>query len=149
MSGNAFPWWTDTITIYNKYTDPTTQAIRWYRSVVENCFWKDSDVKLSVGSVIIEGNSTICRIPENDKFLERYQWEALSNDKMSSYFTLGVGDIIIRGNVNDIVDEYIKNHRSSDLVAKYKRLQGCMEIQKVSINTGNLKCMPHYLVRGE
>ena len=149
MSGNGFPWWGDTITIYNRYEDPTTNIVRWYRHELDNCFWKYDGIKFSVGSTVLEGNSIICRIPEDENFLERYEWEALSNDTRSNYFTLGIGDIIIHGGVNDVVDEYINHHRASDLLAKYKRLQGCMEIQSVSINTGTAKAVPHYLVRGE
>ena len=149
MSGNAFPWWEDTITIYNRYEDPLTNIVRWYRNVIEGCFWKYDGVKISINTTVLEGNTIICRIPENDKFLEKYQWDALSNDQQANYFTLGIGDIIVHGKVNDVVDEYINHHRASDLLAKYKALQGCMEIQNVSINTGTAKCVPHYLVRGE
>ena len=86
---------------------------------------------------------------KDERFLEKYEWEALTNDTMQNYFTLGVGDIIVMGNVDDIIDEYQLGHRSSDLLSKYKRLQGCMEIQNISINTGTAKCVPHYFVRGE
>lgn len=149
MSAKSFPWWTDTITIYNKYEDATTQVISWYKHTVNDCFWKYDGVKIAIGSTVLEGNSTICRIPEDKNFLERYQWEALTNDNMSNYFTLGVGDIIVKGAVDDIIDEYQRGHRASDLLAKYKKLQGCIEIQSVSINTGDTKCVPHYFVRGE
>lgn len=149
MSDKVFPWWTDTITVYNRYEDPNTQVVSWYKHIIENCFWKYAGTKVQIGNTVLESNSIICRIPEDDNFLERYQWEALTNDDMSKYFTLGVGDIIVKGNVEDTIDEYQSKHRASDLLAKYKKLQGCMEIQNVSINTGSSKCVPHYLVRGE
>lgn len=148
MSANVFPWWEDTVTIYNRYEDPLTNIVKWYKHTVDNCFWKNDDIKISIGNTVLEGNSTMCRIPQSDDFIERHSWESLTNDLMGNYFTLGVGDIVIRGEVDDVVDEYTNKHRSSDLLAKYKSLQGCIEIKSVSINTGTAKCIPHYLIRG-
>lgn len=141
-------WWEDTITVYNKYTDPQTQVVTWYRKVLTNCFWKYEHQKLTVGETVLETNRTICRIPQNDQFLERYQWEQLFNDTMADYFTLSQGDIVIKGEVEDEVDEYSKGHRSTDLLAKYKALQGCIEIETVSINTKTGTNNKHYLVSG-
>lgn len=151
MTMSNYPvWWEDTITIYNKYTDPQTQVVTWYRTVIENqCFWKYDRNKVMIGEVVLETNRTICRIPQNDKFLERYQWEQLFNDVMEDYFTLSQGDIIVKGAVDDEIDEYTKGHRSSDLLTKYKALQGCIEISSVSINTKKGTNNKHYLVIGD
>ena len=138
-------WWETTLTIYNKYEDTNTQKITWYKKVVNNCFWKYSGDKLTIGETVIDTNSIICRIPEDPSFLEKYQW--LDADK-NQYFTLGLGDIIVRGEVSDSVNEYERGSRSSDLIKKYKDLQGCMEIKEVSINTGRGRNNPHYFVRG-
>lgn len=141
-------WWEDTITVYNKYTDPQTQVVSWYRRVLTNCFWKYEHQKLTVGETILETNRTICRIPQNEQFLERYQWEQLYNDVMAAYFTLSQGDIVVKGEVEDIIDEYSKGHRSTDLLTKYKALQGCIEIETVSINTKTGTNNKHYLISG-
>ena len=139
-------WWDTTLTVYNKYEDPASRKITWYRTVLPNCFWKDTDNKLVVGETAIETNSTLCRIPINPAFLEKYQWDRLT-DK-TEHFTLGAGDIIIKGEVDDIVDEYESNLRSSDLLAKYKKLQGCMVIDKCSVNAGLGRELEHYLAKG-
>lgn len=141
-------WWETTITIYNRYEDPLTQLVTWYRTTVNNCFWKYIGEKVVIGETVLETNSIICRIPRDDKFLEKYQWDALPNDEMGDYFTLGQGDIIVQGEVDDIINEYVSGHRSTDLLAKYKALQGCMEVQKVTINVGAGRCNEHYHVRG-
>ena len=142
------PWWETTITVYNKYEDKTTQIISWYKKVLTGCFWKYTGNKVLVGDTLLETNTTICRIPWNEKFVEKYVWENLPNDLMEQYFTLGPDDIIVKGEVDDIVDEYTKGHRSSDLLEKYKRLQGCITIERVDINTGTARCSEHYHVRG-
>ncbi len=147
---NHYPnWWNETITIYNKYTDPVSKLITWYRHVVVGAFWKDIGEKIDVGNVVIETNTIICRMRKDEEFLPKYEWINLPNDEMSNYFTLGNGDIIIRGRVEDEVDEYTKGYKSTELVNKYKDLQGCMTIDKVAINVDGGRGNEHYLVKGK
>lgn len=146
---NVYPvWWDTAITVFNRYQDPQTQVITWYSTQLQNCFWKYTGDKLTIGETVLETNGVLCRIPKNDKFKEKYLWISTPNDQMSNYFTLAQGDIIVRGAVDDVVNEYQSGHRSSDLLAKYKALQGCMEVQTVTINTGAGRCAEHYYVRG-
>lgn len=142
------PWWDTTITIYNKYENLQTHLVTWYRYTVNNCFWKYTGDKITINQTVLETNNIICRIPKSSSFLEKYQWVNVPNDEMGWYFTLGVGDIIVKGEVADVIDEYTSGHRSSDLIAKYKALQGCMEIQEVAINTGPGRNNEHYFVKG-
>ncbi len=142
-------WWDTTITIYNQYKDPQTRVVHWYKMVVNGCFWKYTGNKVTVGQVELATNSTICRIPKDDRYLERYVWESLPNDQMENHFTLSPGDIIIKGEVDDEIDEQTSGQRSTDLIAKYKKLQGCIEIQSVADNTGVGRNDKHYYVVGE
>lgn len=141
-------WWDTTVTIYNKYTDVQTNVVRWYKTVVENCFWKYVGDKVKVNDVTIETDDTICRIPQDIRFLARHIWETKPNDQMGNYFTLGLGDIIVVGEVDDEINEYNKGHRSTDLIAKYKSLQGCIQVKETAINTGLGRCLPHYYAKG-
>ena len=145
---NYGSWWDQTLTVYNKYTDPQTKLIIWHRHVITDCFWKYVGEKIHIGNTVIETKDIICRIPKRDDFMEKYLWINLPNDEMSDYFTLGENDVIIKGEVDDIVDEYTSGHRSTDLVAKYKALQGCMTINRVAINTGGGRGNEHYYVKG-
>lgn len=141
-------WWDTTLTIFNRYEDPQTQIITWFKNTVDYCFWKYTGDKVTIGETVLETNNIICRIPQNSKFKEKYEWIALPNDEMGNYFTLGKGDIIIRGSITDTIDEYTAGKRSTDLIAKYKELQGCMEVQEIGINTGIGRNNPHYYVKG-
>jgi hypothetical protein len=144
-----FPiWWDTTLTVYNKFEDTQTQIVKWYRTVLKNCFWKATSDKVSFGNATLESNNIICRIPKDKRFLEKHEWINIPNDKMGNYFTLGRGDIIIRGNIKEEIDEYKSRKRSTDLIAKYKELQGCMEIDQITINTGAGRCNEHYYVKG-
>jgi len=145
---NYSSWWNTTVTIYNKYTDPQTQLVKWYRYVIKDCFWKYSGDKVTINNVVLDTKSIICRIRVNDQFLEKYQWVNIPNDEMGNYFTLSQGDIIVKGEVDDEINEYQSGKRSSDLKKKYKALQGCMEIQEWSNNTGGGRGNEHYYAKG-
>ena len=146
---NSFgPWWDTTITIFNKFEDPQTQVVTWHRTVLHNNFWQATGNKVVIGNVVLDTNNIICRIPKNNKFLEKQDWIAIPNDEMGNYFTLGEGDIIVKGEVTDDINEYQTGHRSSDLLKKYKGLQGCMEIQQWSNNTGH-RGNEHYFASGK
>ena len=146
---NNYPsWWNTTITVYNKFEDPQTQLVTWYRQVIDGCFWKYSGNKVVVGNTVLETKDIICRIRVDDRFLEKHEWIAIPNDRMSNYFTLSQGDIIVKGEVDDEINEYQSGQRSSDLKTKYKSLQGCLEIQEWSNNTGGGRGNEHYYVKG-
>lgn len=146
---NNYPvWWDTTLTIFNKYEDPITQVVTWFKHVVAECFWKPTGNKVVINNVTIETDDIICRIKKNDSFLEKYIWITKPNDEMANYFTLSPGDIIVKGEVDDDINEYVSGKRSSDLLKKYRTLQGCMTIEEVGINIGEGRCNEHYFVKG-
>ena len=146
---NNYPeWWDKTITVYNRYEDPQTHVISWFRHVLDKCFYKDVGNTVNINNVQLETNNIICRIPIKDNYLAPYEWNALSNDAKPNYFTLKQDDIIVLGEVDDVIDEYTTGSRSTDLKKKYKALQGCLEIQQVGNNTGTGLGNEHYHVNG-
>ena len=147
---NHYPsWWNETITIYNKYQDPVSRLITWHRHVVEGAFWKNIGNKVVIDKTVIETDTIICRLRKDDKFLPRYEWLKMVNDQMDEYYTLGRGDIIVFGDVDDEIDEYTNSYKSTDLVKKYKDLQGCMTIDEVAINVNGGRGNEHYIPRGK
>lgn len=147
--GNYPQWWDSSITVYNRYEDPQTQIVTWFRTVLENCFWKGTGSKVTINETTLDTEGVICRIPKNPLFLEKYEWVDLPNDEMDDYFTLAPHDILVRGLVDDEIDEYTKGHHSTDLLSKYRDLRGCIEIEDVAINTGRGRNNEHYWVRGK
>lgn len=138
--------WDKTITLYNRSEDEQTGVIKWYRHNLNECFFKRTNNKISVGAVQLQTDNTIIRIPAQSDFLPPYEWAELPNDKKGNYMTAQSGDLIFLGNVTDEIDEYTKGQRSSDLIAKYKAL-GSVFVTSVNIND----FMPgaHYLIKGE
>lgn len=147
---NKYPsWWNQGITIYNQYKDPTTHKIKWYRTVIpKKCFWRYTQTEFIVSGTLVKTNETICRIPKQSNFLEPYQWEQLTDEEKSKFFTLRIGDMIVKGVVEDDIDEYTAGSRSNDFLNKYKKLQGCTIIAMVAVNTDGGRGTEHYLVKG-
>jgi len=144
---NNYPaWWDSTITLYNKYEDPTTHAISWYRTVLHNCFVVQAHDLATATNEQISGVTFICRIPKNPKYLSSEQWVASSNK--SDYFTVRLGDIIVFKEVNDVINEYTANTRSSDLLSKYRELQGCCVVNLFTDASSNNRQQQHYAIRG-
>lgn len=138
--------WEQTITVYNKYEDEQTGLIKWYRHKLNNCFYKNTNNKINVGSVQIQTDNSIVRIPAHSDYLPPFEWLNLPNDKKPTKLTLQTGDLIFFGDVSEEIDEYTVGKRSSDLIAKYNTL-GSMYI--VSANINDWMYGQHYFVRGE
>lgn len=146
---NNYPeWWNQSITIYNKYVDPKTRVVTWYKFDIDKCFWKYTGNKVTIGESTIETDNTICRIPKNENYLDKHEWELLTDDAKKEKFTLGTGDIIVKGKIEDEINEYQSGSRSSDLLTKYRNLQGCMQIERCAVNTGTGLGIEHYYVKG-
>lgn len=150
MSKPGYPvWWDTTVTIYNKYLDSQTSVVRWFKQVVTDCFWQLSGAEVKIGNTVLDSKSIICRIPKDDRFLEKLEWIHKPNDEMENYFTLAQGDIIVKGECDFEIDEYTKGHRSTDLLGQYRQYQACMEINEWSNNTGVGRNNEHYFARGK
>jgi hypothetical protein len=146
---NNYPiWWDTTLTIFNRYEDTQTQLVKWYKTVISGCFWKYTGDKVTINETTLETNNTIARIRKDKRFLEKYEWIKVPNDLMGNYFTIGAGDILIKGEVDDDIDEYKAGKRSTDIVQKYKDMQGCMIVEEYANNTGAGRCNEHYYVKG-
>lgn len=139
-------WWNKTLTIYNKAEDPTTGGVTWYAHHVAGCFVKRTADRAVVGSVAIESNASVIRVPQQPDYLPPIEWQALPVSLRGQNLTLQVGDIVVVGAVSDTIDEYTPGHRSSDLLAKYTDA-GAVRIKAVTVNIDLPG--PHYKVIGE
>lgn len=154
MSNFPFAWWDKTLTIYNRIVDPDTQRVSWQRTVVENCFWKYVNNIYNMGrygmsslGIRVETKDIICRIPKDDRFVDKREWKSL--DDKTGHFTLGNGDIIILGEVQDVIDEYTAGQRSTDLLARYKEEDACLEVDTYVNNVQTGVGLEHYRVIGK
>lgn len=146
---NTYPsWWDDTITLYNKYIDPESKKVTWYRHVIPDCFYKHTIEKITVGKITIDSNVTICRIRVSENFVGKKAWMLLTDEERSEKFTLSGGDIIVADEVDFEIDEYATGQRSSDLIKDNKEWPGCFTIETANINVGGGRGNEHYHARG-
>lgn len=143
---NIPSWWDKTITIYNKIVDIDTQIVTWKRTILKNCFWKHNIATTAVDNTLVSKEILTCRIPQQPNFISPLQWKDI--DCNCCAFTLQPNDIIVLGECHTEIDEYQKGERSTDLLKTYRAIQGCLEIQSVSINTMSGMQTPHYNVTG-
>lgn len=141
-------WWDDTITLYNKFIEPGTKRVTWYRHVITGCFYKHTVEKITVGKTTIDSNQTICRIRVSDNFIDKKSWMKLPSEEKAERFTLSVGDIIVADETDFEIDEYAQGKRSSDLINENKEWPGCFTAEVVNINVGGGRGNEHYHVRG-
>lgn len=90
-------YWNKTVTIYNKYEDGDG-LLHYYRRVLYNCFWKETNNKVTVSNVTLQSNNHIIRIPQSSDYISPIQWQKLTNK--ADKFTLQTGDIVIKGDVS-------------------------------------------------
>lgn len=154
MSNFPFAWWNKTITVYNRIIDTSTNRISWQKTTVTNCFWKCANNIYNMGrygmsslGIRVETKEVICRIPKDDRFVDKKTWRSLT-DK-SGHFTLANGDIVILGDVEDTIDEYATGKRSTDLIAKYKEEDACLEVDTYVDNVQTGVGLEHYRVVGK
>lgn len=146
---NNYPiWWDSTITLYNRFEDPITQLVTWYKTIIPGCYWDNLHDKVKIGEAVLETNSVICRVRKSEKYVDAETWLLMPEDIKGNYFTISQQDIVVLGEVNEEIDEYHSGTRSTDLLAKYKKLQRCFEISAFVNNTGLGRGNEHYFLRG-
>lgn len=139
-------FWDKTITLYNKYEDTQKGIIKWYRHKLERCFYKVTNNMVNVGSIQMQTDDNVIRIPEQKNYLAPHKWVELPDDEIFGFMTLQTGDLIFLGDISEDIDEYTTGKRSSDFIEKYKSL-GSVFVKSVNINDFMLGA--HYFVRGE
>ena len=149
MQMNNYPiWWDTTVTVYNRYEDSQTHLIRWYRTVIENCFYKDVGNTININNIEVNTNNIVCRIRKDSRYRKPSQWVQIPNDQKENYFTLKPEDIIVVGEITEEIDESVDGHRSTDFIKKYKAFGECLTIQEAGDNTGTGRSPEHYRVNG-
>lgn len=144
---NNYPkYWDKTVTIYNQIKNESTGAITWQSTSLSGCFWKYINNVTYVNRVKMETKEVICRIPKSDKYLSLEEW--ISKTPEEGEFTLRNGDIVVLGEVTDVVDEYTKGSRSTDLLNKYRSVNRAFQIESFTDDTGELLCAEHYHLKG-
>lgn len=108
-------WWNQRITLYKKTTSKIDEKtiVSWNKSWHNNCFYGETKKQILNGTTIQYLSQVFARIPGN--------------------IVLSQGDIIVKGTINDELDEYVAGFRSNDLLNKYKG--NCFIVNTAKDNT--------------
>ena len=91
------------ITIYNKYFDKTESLDKYQRTVIEKVNWS-SKRKLVIGKTMGDKGATVTNITmiiidKLDNYISPKQFKKLSDTDRVNYFTFGLEDKIVKGNI--------------------------------------------------
>lgn len=135
-------YWNKTITVLNRFEN-VDGTISYYKTVLNNCFWKEVNTEYISNNVKTLSNSHIIRIPYNSLYLPPMAWE--ESEQKASKFTLKQGDIIIKGTTDFEFDELTAGHRLNDFLRENQYNVCTIKSVNENIDLPN----KHYFVRGE
>ncbi len=122
------------MTVYNKYNNPSDKSIVYKKHLIENVFWDDSlGVNLNTGYE--NADSVNIYIPFNKNDLSKYKEPKQYN---GVGWTLQNGDFIVKGNVD--IDE-VNNIKG---LKEYETF----EITVIDVKDFGSKDMQHFEIRG-
>jgi len=135
--------WNESITLYNRYQTLVSgkTTTKWNRTVLSDCFFGHQKNQVVDGLTIVSNNTFIFRIPANKAYLSPEDYYALGG-RMGT-FTINKGDIIVRGNVSDVLAD---NDSGSALLTKYF---GRAFTVNRAVDNSKLECTGHYMASEE
>lgn len=106
------------ITLYNKYYDLTSDTYKYQRTVIKDVNWQGKRNGTVSDKGLLLTDSTLIFIDRLDNYISPKRFAKLSDEDIKKYFTLSVGDKIVKGEVEFEITG-IKPYRISDLEAEF------------------------------
>lgn len=82
------PFWDKTITIFTKYIDEVTKAVRWYRYVVRGCFFGRVSAARFASPALYRESENVVRIPSAADFVCYPVWCTLPDEEKAYHMTI-------------------------------------------------------------
>lgn len=117
--------WSDTITLY--HCDLRDGKAKWTKQVLSGCFLQIKPARQQVDMSWRDGVDGVCRIPAPAP-------------------NIALGDIIVRGNCADEIDDSVSGQNAADLVER-NRLNA-LRVTEIHDNTRAHIAMPHVYIGG-
>lgn len=136
----------ETVTVYNSYVDPITRYKVYLPTVLHGVSWFGNLVVDVTTNGLISASKYYVRVPDyvdssGKQYLTPKAFAKIPNDQMQFYWTLEEGDIIVKGEVDDIGDDA----KPAKLEEKYDDV---ITIISVSDNR-RVDNAPHWKVMGK
>lgn len=88
------------ITIYNKYYNYADDIEEYQRTIIKNVNWQNKIEGAISNDGLNLANSTLIFIDDLDNYISPKKFRTLSDKERKKYFTLSVGDKIVKGNID-------------------------------------------------
>ncbi|MBU3126746.1 DUF6751 family protein [Clostridium tagluense] len=118
------------ITLYNKYYDNVLGYDLYQRTVIEGINWQGKRNATVTDKGLLIADSILIFIDKLDNYISPKQFAKLSNDERIKYFTLAIGDKIVKGEI-DFEILGIKPNSIADLEKKYDDVVNIMSSRKL------------------
>lgn len=130
------------VTVYNYYKDPVTRNEYWYRSIIENVQWTQTQERtVTAAGVVNLANlmQLIFQLPTNKPYVAPIDYAKLPADIMPQYFTLdprsGTDLIVLTPITQEITTTYTIAKLKTDYGyvtissnADYRHIDGHLEV---------------------
>lgn len=87
------------ITIYNKYYDHEDDIEKYQRTIIENVNWQNKREGAVSDKGLLLTNSTLIFIDVLDNYVSPKKFRSLDPEDRKNYFTLGIGDRIVKDSI--------------------------------------------------
>lgn len=141
------PNYIHTITVYNclKAADnPNSMKDTWQKTVLHDCYYKNVMGRVDSEKTSKMQNVYTARIPRSDRYLPYHEWAQKPEAARTSYFTFSLGDIVIKGECDDLITGTSPN-TATELLQRYK--PDAFLVTAFSDNTSH-QMSKHYRVGG-
>ena len=87
---------------------------------------------------LVSADTHLVRIRASSRYKPPAEWRRLTSDQAADYFTLGKGDVIVKGEVDDSIPD---NRSASGILSKYP---DAFEVAEAKDNSGPGRFSAHY-----
>lgn len=139
------PNYIHTLTIYNclrAEDNPDSKKDVWYRTVLHDCYYKNVMGRVDSDKTSRMQNAYVARIPEHPAYLPYREW--IKKEERESYFTVRLGDVIVKGECMDEITGRSPD-TATDLLQRDK--PDAFKVTAFSDNTSHQRSR-HYRVGG-
>ena len=119
------------ITIYNNFYDFISESDKYQRTVIKDVNWTGKRNATVTNSGLLLADSVRIILDKLENYISPKQFRKLSDDERVNYFTLSVGDKIVKGEI-DFEIEGIKPYAITDLENNFDDVVNIMSSQELS-----------------
>ena len=141
------PNYIHTITVFNCLKpagNPTSMKDTWQKTVLHDCYYKNVMGRVDSEKTSKMQNVYTARIPKSASYLPYHEWAQKPEAARASYFTFSLGDIVIKGECDDLITGTSPN-TATELLQRYK--PDAFLVTAFSDNTSH-QMSKHYRVGG-